>query len=145
LVLQLANDKNAWVRAGVAQRRGLPLDIRWQLARDPHEFVRAAVATVRTCPRRVILELLQDRSVVVRSRLVSRDDVSVSDLLELALNAAAEPGGYLDDLLAQRLVENINEVAEVATRAQVRDLLRTDGFRQVGQKIAVARKRKCHD
>lgn len=65
IIRVLAKDPDPSVRADIANRRGLPLDLFPQLARDPDESVRARIAWNKKTPIEVLHLLRYDPSEIV--------------------------------------------------------------------------------
>lgn len=65
VIRQLAKDPDSSVRADIANRRGLPLDLFEVLAQDPDESVRARIAWNKKTPDAVLRLLLSDPSGIV--------------------------------------------------------------------------------
>lgn len=148
MLSRLASDSSRWVRAAVAGQGRLALNIRSQLARDPEAVVRAQVARCSRCPRVLVRELIQDGSIEVRSALLSRarlsprHKLSPTDLLELALSDFAGTHWMLDNAMADTLALHVHDLAKVAARTQVRELLRIPQFNRIGQQLALTMHRQ---
>jgi len=97
VVVAAINHKYAGVRAAIAPKEDLPLDVVVKFAEDPDAGVRAAIARRRDLPESLLIKLARDTKSVVRVAVAARLDLP-------------------DNILEKLLVMNDKRVAHVLAR-----------------------------